>query len=136
MARGPHVGSVEGARVHSAAAPVRRDLEQAYVDLYWLPLGAGSSSVRSSGHAFELVAAHRAERPRQPLHHSALKVCAGLDAAVLEMTPALRRPVDRGVVVVGPVGTPPRSRACCYEVRRWPAGEIGDVAAAVDSPAA
>jgi hypothetical protein len=108
----------------------------AHVDLFWLPLGAGSIVVRASGWVFERLSAHRYGRTPEQLYHSALQVQAGASTWVIEMTPALRRPQERGVVATGPVGSrwPRRTRAYCYEVRRWKSGAIGDVAAAVSSP--
>jgi hypothetical protein len=107
-----------------------------YVDLYWLPLGAGSPCVRGSGAAYEAWMAAHAHRHRQSLFHSALKVRAGGDVVVVEMTPAWVSRLDRGVVSCGSVGSLllGRSRLFRYEVRRWEAGEIGDVGSAVESP--
>ncbi len=109
----------------------------AYVDLYWLPLGAGGWWVRLNGRAYErLVAWHAGRRPRD-LFHSALEVGLDGERYVIEMGPAwgLSDP-SRGVVAVGAVGLPwlGRSRLFRYEVRRWPGGQIPDVAEAVESP--
>lgn len=109
----------------------------AYVDLYWLPLGAGGHCVRLSGRAFEAAAARRAARERRDLYHSALEVGLGDARWVIEMAPVwnLRDP-DRGVVAEGPVGLRPlgRLRLFRYEVRRWRDGRIPDAGDAVDSP--
>ena len=44
----------------------------AYVDLYWIPLGAGAHVVRLSGKLVEAIAARIQRRPRHDLYHSAL----------------------------------------------------------------
>jgi hypothetical protein len=111
----------------------------AYVDVYWLPLGAGdaSHSVGLNGRAFEAVAACHGHRGRRDLYHSALEVHLGADRFVIEMAPAWgERQVDRGVTGSGSVGLPclGRSRFFRYEVRRWRNGTIPDLAAAVASP--
>jgi hypothetical protein len=94
-----------------------------YVDLYWLPLGAGGASglVRWNGRVYEAIAARRQRRQACSLYHSALEV--GLDGAryVIEMTPQCGLPAgDRGVTG-GPVGHRRlgRSRLFRYEVHRW-----------------
>jgi hypothetical protein len=110
-----------------------------YVDLYWLPLGAGEANrcVRVSGRLFEAVAARREHRPARDLYHTALQVRHGPDRYVIEMAPVwLTRQPDRGVVAEGPVDLPwlGRWRLFRYEVRRWRNGIIPDIAEAVASP--
>lgn len=110
-----------------------------YVDLYWLPLGAGKPNrcVRASGRVFEAVAARRESRPACDLYHTALQVGHGSDRFVIEMAPVwLTREPDRGVVAEGPVGLAwlGRWRLFRYEVRRWRNGVIPDIAEAVASP--
>lgn len=106
----------------------------AAVDLYWLPLGAGGHLVRLNGRTYEAFAAWRAGRPRCDLYHSALEVTAPAGRFVVEVAPV---PDDlgarRGVVAEGPVGArwAGRLRLFRYEIRRWPGGEIPDVAEAV-----
>jgi hypothetical protein len=113
--------------------------EQASVDLYWLPLGAGAGNqcVRGSGRLYEALTAMRQHRGRADLYHSALAVRFNGEAFVIEMAPvwASRRP-DRGVVAEGSVGMPSwgRSRLFRYEIRCWRNGTIPDLSAAVDSP--
>lgn len=110
-----------------------------YVDLFWLPLGAGDNAhcVRWNGKAFEALSAWRDHRARHGLYHSALEVYVDGETFVIEMAPvwSLREP-DRGVVSQGPVGLPllGRSQLFRYEVRRWRGGRIPDVSYAVDSP--
>jgi hypothetical protein len=110
--------------------------EQASVDLYWLPLGAGGKAgvVSWSGRAYEALVAHRQRRPRQDLYHSALEVRVDGERRVIEMTPVWGLPAtDRGVAVEGPVGLRllGRSRMFRYEVHSWRDGAIPDVAQAV-----
>ena len=107
--------------------------------LYWLPLGAGRTTgcVRTNGRVFERLAARREHREPCDLYHAALVVWRDGVRTVIEMTPAWGGPVrDRGVVAEGPVGSRAlgRSRWFRYEVRRWPGGEIPDLAYAVESP--
>ena len=100
---------------------------ESFVDLYWIPLGAGGHSVRLNGKVFEFLAAARARRPRRDLYHAALVV--GLDGArhTIEITPS---PDDdraaRGVVATGAVGSrlAGRLRLFRYEVRCWRGGSI------------
>ena len=112
-------------------------MENAAVDLYWLPLGAGGRSVRVNGQVFETVAALLQRRKPSDLYHSALVVEARGGRYVIEQAPAGgRQGADRGVVGEGPVGSTPlaRLRLFRYEVRRWRDGVIPDVDEAVDSP--
>jgi hypothetical protein len=62
-------------------------LEDAAVDLYWLPLGAGGYFVRLNGRMFEAVAARAARRPPSDLYHSALEVRIAAARFVIEQTP-------------------------------------------------
>jgi hypothetical protein len=110
-----------------------------YVDLYWLPLGAGDNTgcVRWNGRIFEAVTARHERRAHSDLYHSALEVGVDGTRFVVEMAPvwSLREP-DRGVVSEGPVGLAwlGGSRAFRYEVRRWRGGQIPDVGQAVGGP--
>jgi hypothetical protein len=113
--------------------------DAAWLDLYWLPLGAGGHFVRRNGRAFEAVAARLEHRPACDLYHSALELrLADGGRVVVEQAPIPRAgdPARRGVVARGPVGArwAGRLRLFSYEVRRWPGGRIPDVAEAVDSP--
>jgi hypothetical protein len=96
----------------------------AYVDLYWLPLGAGDNThcVHINGWIFELLSARLEHRERLELYHSALEVRLGADRFVIEMAPVWSTDApDRGVVCGGPVGLRwlGRSRLFRYEVRCW-----------------
>jgi hypothetical protein len=107
------------------------------IDLYWLPLGAGGSSVRLNGRAFEAVQARVERRAALDLYHSALEVCVPEGRFVIELAPIPRAgSAPRGVVGEGAVGSPRagRWRIFRYELRRWAGGAIPDVAWAVESP--
>jgi hypothetical protein len=107
------------------------------VDLYWIPLGAGGSSVRVNGVAFEAAVALAERRRRRDLYHSALVVTVPDGTYVVEMAPVPdSRGERRGVVAEGAVGTQwaGRLRVFRYEVRRWRDGVIPDIAEAVASP--
>ncbi|MEO6511835.1 MAG: hypothetical protein ABIO16_12635 [Nocardioides sp.] len=102
-----------------------------YVDLFWLPLGAGDSTglVLRSGRLYEALSARRHHRKARALFHSALEVVVDGARHVVEMTPEWGLPPgDRGVVAEGPVGLPllGRSRLFRYEVHRWRDGLIPD----------
>lgn len=109
----------------------------AWVDLYWLPLGAGGHCVRLNGRIYEWLASRRAGRPAQDLYHSALLV--GLDDVnwAVEMGPPwnVDAPAE-AVVCTGPVGAPSlgRFQAFRYEVRCWAGGYVPDIAEAVGGP--
>ncbi|WP_310529939.1 hypothetical protein [Nocardioides sp.] len=109
----------------------------AWVDLYWLPLGAGGHFVRSNGRVYERLSAWREHRAALDLYHSGLMV--GLDGVTyaVEMGPVWNvHDSARGVLCEGPVGSSRlgRLRAFRYEVRCWPGGLLPDVAEAVHSP--
>jgi len=109
----------------------------AWVDLYWLPLGAGGWFVRGNGRAYERWSAWRAHRPRADLYHSALLVRADEITCAVEMGPVWNvAGDDRGVLCEGPVGSTRlgRLRLFRYEVRCWAGGPIPDIAEAVASP--
>jgi hypothetical protein len=108
------------------------------VDLYWIPLGAGTHLVRVSGRLFEWVSALVQWRRPRDLYHSALVVLVPEGRFVIEMTPiADANGGQRGVVAEGPVGTrwAGRLRLFRYEIRRWQDGVIPDATHAISSPA-
>ena len=118
----------------TTAATRARRRDEASVDLYWIPLGAGRSVVRPCGRLFESLSARRARRPRCDLYHAALEVTVRGERFAIEMTPAWGSGRgDRGVVSEGPVGLRwlGRSRLFRYEVRRWRDGVIPDLAHAI-----
>lgn len=80
--------------------------DEASIDLYWLPLGAGGRSVRLNGRVFEAVMARVERRRPLDLYHSALEVCVPEGRFVIEMTPIPdAEGAARGVVGEGPVGS-------------------------------
>jgi hypothetical protein len=109
----------------------------AFVDLYWLPLGAGGHFVRLNGRLYEAVLAGLERRPRLDLYHSALEVRLPDARCVIESAPIRESDgPDRGIVGEGPVGTrrAGRFRLFRYELRVWGGGHIPDIAEAVESP--
>ena len=107
------------------------------VALYWIPLGAGASVVRTNGVVYEAIAAALQRRPRRALFHSALELVLPEGRFMVEMTPVPDgHGVERGVVAEGPVGlrTAGRLRLFRYEVRRWLDGIVPDLHLAVASP--
>lgn len=107
------------------------------VDLYWIPLGAGSRIVETSGRLFEAFSAMLGRRERCDLYHTALRISVAGGCFSIEQAPVPDEDGRaRGVVAVGPVGTRPagRLRMFRYEVRCWRDGIIPDLAEAVDSP--
>jgi hypothetical protein len=106
----------------------------AWIDLYWLPLGAGGRSVRWNGRLYERLVAAREWRRPADLFHSAMKIHAGGTTYAVEMGPVWNVPAaERGVVREGPVGAAAlgRLRAFRYEVRVWADGIIPDLDEAV-----
>lgn len=110
--------------------------QEAGIDLYWLPLGAGGHSVRWNGRIFEWVAAGIDRRQRCDLYHSALEVRVPDATFVIEQAPVWSDSTERGVVAEGAVGSQVlgRFRLFRYEIRQWRDGLIPDIAEAVDSP--
>jgi hypothetical protein len=111
-------------------------MDQASVDLYWLPLGAGGHSVRLNGKVFEAVVARLERRTACDLYHSALIVRVPEGQFVIEQTPVWSSDAERGVVSEGAVGAAwlGRFRMFRYELRCWRDGVIPDVDEAVESP--
>ena len=120
-----------------AASSFRADT-RARLELYWIPLGAGTRVVRFSGKVYEAWSALSQRRPRKHLYHSALVANLPDGRTVIEMAPIpdARGPRARGVVAEGCVGTrwARRFRLFRYEIRRWPEGVIPDLSYAVASP--
>lgn len=108
-----------------------------WVDLYWLPLGAGGRCVSWNGRIYERAVAARQRRDPCDLYHSALQICSGGVTYAVEMGPVWNVvQLGRGVVCEGPVGARVlrRFRAFRYEVRCWPGGSIPDLNEAVGGP--
>ena len=108
------------------------------LDLYWIPLGAGTRVVQVSGKTYEALCARLQRRRPCPLYHSALVATTGEGRFTIEMTPipGPRGPQERGVVAEGAVGLRWAGwfRVFRYEIRRWRDGVIPDIAFAVASP--
>jgi hypothetical protein len=112
-------------------------MDAAWVDLYWLPLGAGGHCVRWNGRLYERLVAVREHRRPADLFHSALKIAWEGTTYAVEMGPVWNvSAADRGVVCEGAVGARRLGsmRAFRYEVRCWPGGDIPDVIQAVGAP--
>src|SRR4051794_34209011 len=102
-------------------------MNEDWVDLVWLPLGAGGHVVRWNGRLYEWVVAAHDGRPPCDLYHSGLQIRTAGTTYAVEMGPVWNVATrDRGVVVEGPVGSQVlgRLRAFRYEVRCWPGGSI------------
>jgi hypothetical protein len=109
-------------------------VNDAWIDLYWLPLGAGGRCVRWIGRVYERLAAIGQRRRPDDLFHSALLIRSHDTTFAVEMGPVWNvAATDRGVICEGPVGARMlgRFRAFRYEVRCWPGGSIPDLAEAV-----
>jgi hypothetical protein len=110
---------------------------EAAVDLYWIPLGAGGHSVRFNGLVFEAVMAARQHRTRSALYHSALVVEVDRDRYTIEIAPSPDADeASRGVVATGAVGSrhAGRMRRFRYELRCWRNGSIPDLVRAIGAP--
>ena len=108
-----------------------------WVDLLWLPLGAGGHVVRWNGRIYEWLSARREHRAALDLYHAGLMLHFGDITYAIEMGPVWNVSADdRGVVCEGPVGARwlGRFRIFRYEVRCWAGGNIPDIAEAVDGP--
>ena len=113
------------------------DRPKGWVDLFWLPLGAGGHVVRWNGRVYEWLSARRQHRAALDLYHAGLMLHFGDITYAIEMGPVWNVSADdRGVVREGPVGARwlGRFRIFRYEARCWAGGHIPDIAEAVDSP--
>jgi hypothetical protein len=114
------------------------DSDDARVELYWIPLGAGGHSVRFNGRVYEALMAVWQHRSRSDLYHAALVIDVDGVRYTVEVAPSpTAEMASRGVVATGPVGSRYLGglRLFRYEVRCWPGGSIPDLAEAVESPA-
>ena len=59
----------------------------AWIDVYWLPVGAGGHCVRWNGRAYERLAALRAHRPARDLYHAAMLLHVDDVTCEVEMGP-------------------------------------------------
>jgi hypothetical protein len=113
--------------------------DEARIDLFWIPLGAGGSGfVRLNGRIYEWFAARLDRRPPLDLYHTALQVHLPEGRFVVEtMWPVPDTDMEaRGVVAVGPVWNQVlgRARTFRYEVRCWRDGVLPDAGEAVGGP--
>ena len=121
----------------SASAAHETSPVTAFLDLYWLPVGAGTSRFQQASlRCWEAIEAARARRPRQRLLHGALKL--GRDDSVphtLELMPAFVRD-DVPPLVTGPVGIrgADRLRLFRYQLLLVPAERLPDEDFAVCPP--
>lgn len=105
-----------------------------WLDLFWLPLGAGGHVVRLNGRLYEWLVARREGRVALDLYHAGLMLRHDDVTYAIEMGPVWNVPAaDRGVVCQGPVAARwlGRSRVFRYEVRCWAGGQIPDIDEAV-----
>ncbi|MCZ7577731.1 MAG: hypothetical protein M5U18_12055 [Dehalococcoidia bacterium] len=107
------------------------------VDLYWLPVGAGTSRFQQASlRLWEAVEAARARRARMRLLHSALKLSTGAGAVyTLELTPAFIGG-ETEPLATGPVGFRGAGRFCLfrYQLRCLPGERLPDEEWAVGLP--
>ena len=89
---------------------------EAWIDLYWLPLGAGGRFVRVNGKIYERLVALRQHRPARDIYHSALQVRLDGMTYAIEMGPVWN------IDAVGPRGRLPwpRWRPLVGQVPRVP----------------
>jgi hypothetical protein len=66
-------------------------MDGCFVDLYWLPVGAGTRFQRASLAVYEALAAFVARRPRGSFVHAALKIGTGGRCYTLELMPVPAR---------------------------------------------
>lgn len=107
------------------------------LDLYWLPVGAGTSRPQQwSLRLWEAIEAARARRPRAKLLHCALKfTTASRGPLTLELTPAFIKSAIPPVAT-GPVGVRGAERFAIfrYALRCVPGATLPDEEWAIDSP--
>ena len=105
------------------------------VDLFWIPVGAGTHFQRYSLVLYEELVARWARRRRLGLLHAALKVCVAGDRFTIEAAPASGGPNPSGEVT-GPVGSTwaGRLRLFRYQVYVRPGDRLSDQAWAVAPP--
>jgi hypothetical protein len=108
----------------------------AAVELYWIPVGAGTSRLQQASlRLWEAFEAARARRPQATLFHSALKLRIGGMTQTLELMPAFAR-VPAQPLLTGPVGASiaGRSRLFRYQLVCLEVDALPDEQWAVNSP--
>lgn len=81
-----------------------------YLDLHWLPVGAGTHFQRTSLLLYESLVAALARRPRAVLCHAGLKIGLHGRTYTLELTPVPRN-LDQPPILTGAVGSSLAGRA-------------------------
>src|SRR5690606_15912423 len=79
------LGSAAAGRFTGGEVIGMGDSATAWVDLYWLPLGAGGRFVRRNGRAYEWLMSRREHRAAQDLYHCGLMVCSDEILHAVEM---------------------------------------------------
>ena len=108
----------------------------AAVELYWMPVGAGTSRFQQASLGlWETFEAVRARRPKANLYHSALKFRADGWTRTLELMPAFIS-VPSAPLRTGPVGirVAGRLRIFRYQLVCLDIDSLPDEGSAVDSP--
>lgn len=120
-------------RMHEAKS--EQAVPDDYVDLYWIPVGAGTTLQRLTLRIYEGVAARLGRRARLELVHGGLVGRHNGRAFTLELMPAQRGPNLRHEVV-GPVGVQlaGRLRMFRYQVCLQPNEALPDQGWAVQPP--
>lgn len=117
-------------------APSNGRVNDCTADLYWMPVGAGTSRFQQTTLAlWETIEAARCRRPRARLYHSALKLRLNGQSYTVELTPA---PGSGSVppAATGPVGFrgADRLRLFRYALQCLPGEALPDEQWAVGSP--
>ena len=79
------------------------DPDDSFIDLYWIPVGAGTHLQALSLSLYEILAASVARRPRATLYHGALKLQLRGKSQTLELMPVPRHQANPPLMT-GPVG--------------------------------
>jgi len=105
------------------------------VELFWLPVGAGTHFQRASLIAYDWLLAHIARRPRAAFVHAALKVRLEGRTHTLELMPVPRRQ-ETAPLITGPVGLriAGRLRMFRYQLLCQEASTLPDERWAIESP--
>ena len=108
---------------------------ESYVDLYWLPVGAGTRFQRWSLVLYESVASRLGHRAPGRFYHAALKVSVDGGESTLELMPVPRGQRE-AAQMSGPVGVSMagRLRLFRYQLLRSEGKPLPDEQWAVDSP--
>ncbi len=120
----------------SEPAPAGTEADDCFIDLFWLPVGAGTPRAQQFSLAcWEAVAALLSRRKRAALYHPALKMRQGAVTYTLELTPVfVGEPA--APAMTGPVGlrAAGRFKLFRYQLRCYEADSLPDEEWAVESP--